>query len=430
MLDLRDVVDNLDQVRARLRRRNEAAAALLDPIAELAEKRRGVIAASQAGQAERNAASKAMGKADKSSPEFAARRDELKELSNRVKELERELAEVEGALEERLAQLPNLPEDSVPVGESSEQNVVVSSWGEPPALPFAAKLHDDIGPALGLMDFERAAKISGARFVVLRGALARLERALINFMLDLHTREHGYVEVLPPVLVKDSALYGTGQLPKFEQDLFKSFKAEPDKSYALYLSPTAEVQLTNLYGDEILDDALLPLAFTAFTPCFRSEAGSHGQDVRGMIRQHQFNKVELVRICRPEESQAQLELLTSHAEKVLERLGLHFRRILLCSGDMGFASQKTYDLEVWLPGQGRYREISSCSNCGDFQARRAKIRYRPEKGAKPRLVHTLNGSGLAVGRTVVAILEQYQQADGRVSVPEVLRPFMGCDVIG
>jgi seryl-tRNA synthetase len=429
MLDPREVADNLEAVRDRLRRRSEATASLLDPIAELADKRRKIITAAQAGQAERNAASKAMSKADKQSPEFATRRDELKELSTRVKELEVELAETEAALEGALALVPNLPDDSVPVGKSEEDNVVVKTWGKVPEMSFTPRHHDEIGPALGLMDFERAAKISGSRFVVLRGALAKLERALINFMLDLHTREHGYTEVLPPLLIKDTALYGTGQLPKFEADLFKTHKADPDKSYALYLSPTSEVQLTNLRSDEILEDAELPIAMTAFTACFRSEAGSYGQDVRGMIRQHQFNKVELVRICRPEEGLAQLELLTSHAEQVLERLGLHYRRVLLCTADMGFGSCKTYDLEVWLPGQQRFREISSCSSCSDFQARRAKIRYRPEKGAKPRLCHTLNGSGLAVGRTLIAIVEQYQQADGSVVVPEALRAFMGCERI-
>ena len=287
----------------------------------------------------------------------------------------------------------------------------------------------DLGPALGILDFERAAKISGARFTVMFGAGARLERALISFMLDLHTKEHGYTEVLPPFLVKDTALYGTGQLPKFEADLFKTSKKEGDVSSDLYLIPTAEVPVTNLHADEILEGAQLPVAYAAYTPCFRSEAGSHGKDVRGLIRQHQFDKVELVRITTPEASAEQHELLTRNAETVLEKLGLHYRRVELCTGDLGFSAQKTYDLEVWLPGQELYREISSCSNFGDFQARRAQIRFRPEAKAKPRLAHTLNGSALAVGRTVVAILEQYQQADGTVVVPEVLRPFMGCDVI-
>jgi seryl-tRNA synthetase len=306
---------------------------------------------------------------------------------------------------------------------------VVRTWGEKPNFAFAPKPHWDIGTGLGILDFERAAKLSGPRFTVLVGAAARLERALISFMLDLHTREHGYTEVLPPFLVKDSALFGTTQLPKFEEDLFKTRKSDPDRAYDLYLIPTAEVPVTNLHADEILEREQLPIAYTAYTPCFRSEAGSYGKDVRGLIRQHQFDKVELVRFSPPEDSAAQHELLTSHAEEVLKRLRLHYRVSLLCAGDMGFGGQRTYDLEVWLPSAGTYREISSCTNFGDFQARRAQIRYRPEPKAKPRLVHTLNGSALAIGRTLIAILEQYQKEDGTVVVPEVLRPFMGSDVI-
>jgi seryl-tRNA synthetase len=296
-------------------------------------------------------------------------------------------------------------------------------------MSFTPKAHWEIGTDLGILDFERAAKLSGPRFTVLFGAAARLERALISFMLDLHTREHGYTEVLPPFLVKDSALYGTGQLPKFADDLFKTQKSDPDRSYDLYLIPTAEVPVTNLHAAEILEAAELPIAYAAYTPCFRSEAGSHGKDVRGLIRQHQFDKVELVRFCTPETSREQHELLTRNAEEVLKRLGLRYRAVNLCAGDLGANANKTYDLEVWLPGQGVFREISSCSNFGDFQARRAQIRYRPEPKAKPRFVHTLNGSGLAIGRTLLAILEQYQQADGSVVVPEALRGYMGCDVI-
>jgi seryl-tRNA synthetase len=325
-----------------------------------------------------------------------------------------------------------VPAASVPDGAGEEGNQVVRTWGEKPRFSFAPKAHFDVGTALGILDFERAAKLSGARFTVLFGAGARLERALISFMLDLHTREHGYTEVLPPFLVKDTALYGTTQLPKFEDDLFKTARkgdSAAEGSYDLYLIPTAEVPVTNLHASEILEREQLPVAYTAYTPCFRAEAGSHGKDVRGLIRQHQFDKVELVRFTVPEDSAAQHELLTSHAEEVLKRLHLHYRVSLLCAGDMGFASQRTYDLEVWLPGAGAYREISSCSNFGDFQARRAQIRYRAEPKAKPRLLHTLNGSALAVGRTVVAILEQYQQEDGSVIVPEVLRPFRGCEVI-
>jgi seryl-tRNA synthetase len=428
MLDLRYVVDHLDEVRAALAKRSPTAADTLAPIAELGQKRRQIIGAVEAKAAARNQANDGMAKADKKSPEFAAMRESLKALSGEVKELEKQLGEVEGAIQKALAVVPNLPDPEVPVG-TEENNPVRKVWGEKPSFAFAPKAHWDIGPALGILDFERAAKISGARFTVMFGAAARLERALISFMLDLHTREQGYTEVLPPFLVKDTALYGTGQLPKFEADLFKTQKKEGDVASDLYLIPTAEVPVTNLHADEILEGAQLPIAYAAYTPCFRSEAGSHGKDVRGLIRQHQFDKVELVRITTPETSAEQHELLTRNAEMVLEKLGLHYRRVELATGDLGFSAQKTYDLEVWLPGQELYREISSCSNFGDFQARRAQIRFRPEPKAKPRLAHTLNGSALAVGRTVVAILEQYQQADGTVVVPEVLRPFMGCEVI-
>jgi len=429
MHDVRYVVDNLDEARARLARRSEQTARLLDPVSELADERRRLIAAAQEKQAERNTASKEMAGLDKSSEAFAERRSSLKTLSQEVKDIERQQAEVQAELDAVLATIPNLPDPSVPVGNSEDDNEVVHVWGEANTHDFEPKAHFDIGPELGILDFERAAKLSGPRFVVEMGLGARLERALINFMLDLHTQEHGYTEVAPPYLVKDSTLFGTGQLPKFEADLFKTRKSDPDRSYDLYLSPTAEVTLTNLHQDEVLDGDALPRAYCAFTPCFRSEAGSHGRDVRGMIRQHQFNKVELVRVCRPEDSMDELEKLTRHAETVLERLGLHYRRVALCTGDLGFGAVKTYDLEVWLPSQNKFREISSCSNCGDFQARRAKIRYRSEKGKKPQLVHTLNGSGLAVGRTLVAILEQCQRSDGTVEVPEALRSFVGVDVI-
>lgn len=428
MLDLRFVVDHLDEVRAALARRSPAAAETLAPIAELGRERRQLIVAVETKAAARNQANEAMAKADKKSPEFAAKREALKALSGEAKELEKQLAELELAIQTALAIVPNLPDPAAPVGGEAD-NPVRRVWGDKPAFAFEPKAHWDIGTALGILDFERAAKLSGARFTVLFGAAARLERALITFMLDLHTREQGYTEVLPPFLVKDTALYGTGQLPKFEADLFKTSKKEADKSFDLYLIPTAEVPVTNLHADEILDLAALPIAYAAYTPCFRSEAGSHGKDVRGLIRQHQFDKVELVRIATPETSAAEHERLTGHAEEVLKRLGLHYRVVELCTGDLGFSAQRTYDLEVWLPGQNLYREISSCSCFGDFQARRAQIRYRPEPKAKPRLAHTLNGSALAVGRTVVAILEQYQQADGTVVVPEVLRPFMGCEVI-
>jgi seryl-tRNA synthetase len=429
MLDLRHVMDQLDAVEAGLRRRSDAAAASLAPIAELGKKRRELIGAVETKQAERNHANQAMAKADKKSAEFADKRDLLKKLSGEIKDAEKELGDVEREIQDKLAAVPNIPDPEVPDGKGEEDNQVVRTWGTKPSFAFEPKAHWDIGTALGILDFERAAKISGARFSVLIGAAARLERALITFMLDLHTKEHGYTEVLPPFLVKDTALFGTGQLPKFEEDLFKTRKSDPDRAYDLYLIPTAEVPVTNLHADEILEKEQLPVAYTAYTPCFRSEAGSHGKDVRGLIRQHQFDKVELVRFCAPEDSAAQHELLTAHAEEVLKRLGLHYRVSLLCSGDMGFAAQRTYDLEVWLPSAGAFREISSCSNFGDFQARRGQIRYRPEPKGKPRLLHTLNGSALAVGRTLVAVLEQYQQADGSVVVPEVLRPLMGCDVI-
>jgi seryl-tRNA synthetase len=376
-----------------------------------------------------------MAKLDKKSQEFTEKRDELKRLSNEIKEHEKEVSEIEAKVRDVLVTVPNVPDPSVPDGQGEADNTVVRVWGEKPTHSFTPKAHWDVGGALGILDFERAAKLSGSRFTVLMGAAARLERCLIHFMLNLHTEEQGYREVLPPFMVKGSALFGTGQLPKFEEDLFKTRKkgsATGDASDAdleLYLIPTAEVPVTNLHADEILDGAKLPVAYCAYTPCFRSEAGSHGKDVRGLIRQHQFDKVELVRFTTPETSAENHELLTSHAEEVLKRLGLHYRVVVLCTADLGFGSQKTYDLEVWLPGQGTYREISSCSNFGDFQARRAQIRYRPDPKAKPRFAHTLNGSALAVGRTVIAILEQYQQADGSVVVPEVLRPLMGCEVI-
>ncbi len=432
MLDLRHVMEHLEEVQAGLRRRSAAAADTLAPIAALGQQRRELIGAVETKQAQRNHANEAMAKADKKSPAFAEKRDELKRLSGEIKDAEKALAEVEAQIQGQLAVVPNVPDPSVPDGKGEEDNQVVRTWGEKPSFSFTPKPHWDIGTALGILDFERAAKLSGARFTVLFGAAARLERALISFMLDLHTREQGYTEVLPPFLVKDTALYGTTQLPKFEDDLFKTArKGDPaaEGSYDLYLIPTAEVPVTNLHANEILEREQLPIAYTAYTPCFRAEAGSHGKDVRGLIRQHQFDKVELVRFSVPEDSAAQHELLTRHAEEVLKRLKLHYRVSLLCSGDMGFASQRTYDLEVWLPSDGKYREISSCSNFGDFQARRAQIRYRPEPKAKARLLHTQNGSALAVGRTLIAILEQYQQADGSVIVPEVLRPFMGCDVI-
>jgi seryl-tRNA synthetase len=429
MLDLRFVTEHLDQVRAALARRGFGDDATFAEIERLAGRRRDLIVDVERLRAERNEASTAMGRLDKKSPEFTERRESLRGLGDRIKALDEERSAVEDDIAQALLQLPNLPDETTPDGASEADNPVMRVWGDRPSFAFAPADHVDVGVGLGILDFERAAKISGARFVVLRGPGARLARALMQFMLDVHTREHGYEEVWPPVLLKDTAMRGTGQLPKFAADSFRIARDEDagtdGPGHDLYLAPTAEVPVTNLHADEILDGGALPIAYTAYTACFRSEAGSHGRDTRGMIRQHQFDKVELVRFCRPEDAEAQLELLTSHAEAILQRLGLHHRVVQLCAGDLGFASAKTYDLEVWLPGQDAYREISSCSWFGDFQARRMKARYRPGPKDKPRLVHTLNGSGLAIGRTLVALLEQNQLADGSVRVPEALVPYMG-----
>ena len=428
MLDLRYVVDHLDEVRVALARRNPEAVAPLETITELAEQRGEAIRMAESKAAERNAANKEMAKLPKQSPEFAERRDRLRVVSDEIKALEKRKDGIEAQIAEVLLGIPNMPDVTTPDGASEQDNPVVRTWGEKPSFAFEPKAHWDIGPALGIVDFERAARMSGPRFAFMMGLGARLSRAVSAFMLDLAC-EHGYTEVAPPLLVKAAALRGTGQLPKFEQDLFKTRKSADDESYDLYMIPTAEVPLTNLHANEIVEGALLPIAYAAHTPCFRSEAGSYGKDVRGLIRQHQFEKVELVRLCAPEQSSEQLELLTSHAEEVLRRLGLHHRVVALCTGDLGFSATKTYDIEVWLPSVMAYREISSCSNCGDFQARRAAIRFRDRQSNKPRLMHTINGSGLAVGRTVVAVLEQYQNEDGSVTVPNALRPYLGLDRI-
>ena len=396
----------------------------LEPLAEqlfiFDDARRAAIAELQKAQERRNAASKEIGVAMKAGD--AARAETLKAEVATIKENWEKLEEAEryaiAELETALAAIPNTPLDTVPDGADENDNIEVARWGEPRAFDFTPKEHFDIGEGLGLMDFESAAKISGARFVVNKGPLARLERALAQFMLDLHTSEHGYMEVNPPLLVRDDAMFGTAQLPKFRED---QFPAGED----FWLIPTAEVPLTNLARDSIIDAAQLPLRMTAGTYCFRAEAGAAGRDTRGMIRQHQFFKVELVSITTPEQSLAEHERMTGCAEMVLQKLGLPYRKVVLCTGDMGFASQKTYDLEVWLPGQGKYREISSCSVCGDFQARRMGARYRPVDDKSPRYVHTLNGSGVAVGRALVAVLENYQEADGSVTIPEALRPYMG-----
>ena len=426
MLDLRYVVDHLEAVEEGLRKRHKDPEELgFHRLRELARARLDAIQSGESRKREQNEASAQFPKLPKGSPEQTALRERARALGEEAKGFDAKRAEAEAEIEGLLLRIPNLPDASVPAGRDERDNVVVSTWGEKPAMEFTARDHHEVGEALGILDFERGSKLSGPRFTVLWGLGAALERALVSFMLDLQVHTHGYTEVYPPFLVKGDALRGTGQLPKFEADLFK-IAGNEERAYDLYLIPTAEVPVTNLHGGEILEGDTLPRRYTAFTPCFRAEAGSYGRDTRGLIRQHQFDKVELVQLTRPEDSDAALESLTGHAEEVLRRLGLHYRKVLLCAGDMSPSSRKTYDLEVWLPGQSAYREISSCSNFGDYQARRAGLRYRPagDAKAKPRLVHTLNGSGLAIGRTLVAILEQYQQADGSVVVPEALRPYL------
>jgi len=387
--------------------------------------RRQAITQTETLKAKRNQASEEIARLKKNKQDATAQMEATKQMREQIAELERKSADADARLREILTALPNLPSDSVPVGKSEADNVEMRRWGTRPNFDFAPKPHWELGEHLGVLDLERAAKLSGARFAVYWALGARLERAIANFMLDLHTREHGYTEVLPPFMVNSESMYGTGQLPKFGQDSFRVPHGEKD----LWLIPTAEVPVTNLYRDETIEAAKLPIYLTAYTACFRSEAGSYGKDVRGIIRQHQFQKVELVKFSRPENSYEELEKLTNNAETVLQRLGLHYRVMALSTADIGFSSAKTYDLEVWLPGQNLFREISSCSNFESFQARRANIRYRPEGKSKTELVHTLNGSGLAVGRTWVAIVENYQQADGSVLIPEALQPYMGTDRI-
>ncbi|MBI3079526.1 MAG: serine--tRNA ligase [Deltaproteobacteria bacterium] len=416
MLDLRFVRQHLPDVREMLARRGLALD--LDEFVRLDAEHREVLREVEQLRATRNLVSERIADLKKRGEPVDSQVAEMREVSAKVKELEGALAEKEQALEGLLAVIPNMPHPSVPLGAGGSSNQVVRSWGEPPVFAFTPRPHWELGEALGILDLQRAAKIAGARFALYRGAGARLERGLMNFMLDLHTREHGYVEVLPPLLANRTSFYGTANLPKFEEELFKVEDSD------FYLIPTAEVPVTNIHQNGLLEASALPIRYVAWTPCFRREAGSYGKDVRGLIRLHQFNKVELVKFVTPETSYEELETLTREAEAVLQRLGLAYRVVALCTGDLGFASAKTYDLEVWLPGQGDYREISSCSNFEDFQARRANIRYRPAGRGKPRFVHTLNGSGLAIGRTVVAILENYQQADGSVLIPEALRPYM------
>ena len=417
MLDVKLLRDNLDDVKARMATRG--AAIDWDEFVKLDRERRDALAHIERLKEKKNRLSGEIGKVKKSGGDATALMRDGEEISEAIRGAEGPLAEIEARFERLMWTLPNLPHASVKVGKNESDNREVRRWGEPPEFDFAPKNHWDIGEELGILDFERAAKIAGARFAVYRGAGARLERALINFMLDLHTSENGYKEMLPPALANRSSLIGTGQLPKFEEDLFHLAPGD------YFLIPTAEVPLTNLHRDEMLEKEDLPIKYVAYTPCFRSEAGSYGKDVRGLIRQHQFNKVEMVKFTEPETSYDELESMVQNAEEVLKRLKIPYRIVELCTGDMGFGASKTYDLEVWLPGQQAYREISSCSNCEDFQARRANIRYRKEKKGRPIFVHTLNGSGLAVGRTFVAVLENYQQKDGSVVVPEVLRSYMG-----
>ena len=422
MLDIKRVRDNFEAVKTILQTRNEDLGNF-DDFEELDKKRRELIAKTEVLKAERNKVSEqisVMKRNKENADEVIAR---MREVGEEIKSLDAELNKVEDQFKDMMMRLPNIPHESVPVGSTEDDNVEEYTWGELPKFDFEIKPHWDIATDLQIVDFERGGKVTGSRFLFYRGRGARLERALMSFMMDLHSEEHGYEEMLPPKIVNRDSLTGTGQLPKFEEDVFKLVRDEDEMDY--FMIPTAEVPVTNFYRDEILDVETLPQGFCAYSGCFRSEAGSAGRDTRGLIRQHQFNKVELVRFVKPEESYEQLELLTGHAEKVLQLLNLPYRKLKMCTADLGFTAAKKYDLEVWIPAQNMYREISSCSNFEDFQARRANIRFRREPNAKPEYVHTLNGSGLAVGRTVAAILENYQQADGSVVIPEVLRPYMG-----
>jgi len=423
MLDIKFVRENPEKVKEALKKRGYNID--FDSFLSMEEERLKFLREIENKRAIRNAVSQEIAKLKKSkpdSPELEKLISEMRQLGDEINDLESKLRIIEDKVQSFLLYIPNLPHNTVPVGKDETENVEIRRWGVPPEFDFEPLNHWDIGEILGIIDFERAGKIAGSRFAVMKSVGARLERALINFMLDLHISK-GYIEVFPPLLVNRDSMIGTGQLPKFEEDLFKT--EEPE----YYLIPTAEVPVTNLHKNEILSEDDLPIYYVSYTPCFRKEAGSHGKDVRGLIRQHQFNKVELVKFVKPEDSYEELESLTKDAEEVLQRLGLHYRVIVLCTGDLGFSSAKTYDIEVWLPGQKRYREISSCSNFEDFQARRANIRFRKREKRGTEFVHTLNGSGLAIGRTVVAILENYQQRDGSVIVPEALRPYMGVDVI-
>ncbi|PYS98457.1 MAG: serine--tRNA ligase [Acidobacteria bacterium] len=420
MLDINFVRENLDAVRTALANRNFPAESL-DKFAELDAERRRVITEADSINQARNASSKEIGALMQAGKrdEAEARKKEVAGLKDKQSELEKLRDDADAGMRELLSGLPNIPADGVPVGADESANEEIRRWGEPREFDFEVKDHVDLGETLGILDLERATKIAGSRFAILNGAGARLERALVNFMLDIHTIEHGYTETLPPFLVNRTALFGTNQLPKFEDDLFH---IRDERGFALI--PTAEVPVTNYHSEEILDATDLPKYYTAYTPCFRSEAGSYGRDTRGLIRQHQFEKVELVKLSLPENSEEEHDKLTANAERILELLGLPYRTVVLSTGDMGFGAKKTYDIEVWLPSQKTFREISSCSNCGDFQARRMNLRFRRAGGSKPEFAHTLNGSGLAVGRTWIAILENYQQEDGSIMIPEILQPYM------
>lgn len=419
MLDIKLVRNEPEKVRAGMAKRGVEVP--LDQFLNLDEERRRKLAEVEQLKNKRNTVSKEVGRLKAQGQDATGLIQEMQEVGGRIQALDQGIREIEEQLNQILMVIPNIPHESVPVGKDETENQLIRTWGEPRKFDFQPKTHDEIGTGIGIMDFERAAKISGARFVVMTGWGAKLERALFNFMLDLHTREHGYTEIFPPFLVNRASMTGTGQLPKFEEDMFKCAPGD------FYLIPTAEVPVTNLHRDEILNVEQLPIKYAAYSACFRAEAGSAGRDTKGIIRQHQFNKVELVKFTRPDESYQEHEKLVHDAEDVLQRLGLPYRIMLLCSGDQGFSAAKCYDLEVWLPSFNTYREISSCSNFEDFQARRANIRYRPAPGAKPEFVHTLNGSGVAVGRTVAAILENYQNEDGSVTIPEALRPYIGVE---
>ena len=422
MLDLKLIREQPDAVAERLARRGAGATALIKELLTADTTRRRLVKEAEDLKAQRNRASEAIGQAKRRGEDASTEQARMREVGDRIKALDGEVKTVDEEIARLLLQLPNLPHPSVPIGARSEDNPEIRQWGEPRKFAFTPKSHEEIGEALGLLDFERATKIAKSRFTVLWGAAARLERALTAFMLDLHTREHGYTEVWVPHLVSGATMLGVGQLPKFEEQLFKT--VEPDDNRTLYLIPTAEVPVTALHTQEFLPEATLPRRYVAFTPCYRREAGTYGQDTKGMIRQHQFDKVELVKVTTPVQSYDELESMTRNAEEVLRRLELPYRVVELCTGDMGQAAAKTYDLEVWLPGQGKYREISSCSNCETYQARRSEIRYRPTGGGKADYCHTLNGSGLAVGRTLIAVLENYQNADGTVTIPAALRSYM------